>query len=130
MNKLFDNFFGMTRRGGDIGATRWAPRVNVEETPDRYEVTAEIPGMEKDEIKIEVKDHEMTIRGEKKMEEEKKDKNFHLFERCYGQFARTFALPDNVDTNKITAEYKNGILMLGIPKTEEAKPKEIEVKIK
>jgi len=130
MNRLFDNFLGMPPRRDEPRMARWAPRVNIEEMEDKFEVTAEIPGIGKDEIKIAVKDHELTITGEKKVENKKNGNNIHLCERCYGQFVRTFTLPDNVDANKIAAGYENGILTLEIPKTKEAKPKEIEVKIK
>ena len=92
-------------------------------------LTAEIPGMAKDDIKAEVKDHQMTITGEKKLQDDKNGKDYHVCEICYGKFERTFTLPDNVDTQKIDAEYKDGILNLAIPKTEEAKPKEIKVKV-
>jgi HSP20 family protein len=130
MNRLFDNFFGWPKRGNDTYVKRWAPRVNIEETDVKFELTAELPGMEKDDINIEVQDNTLTIRGESKFENEKKEKNYHLCERCYGEFTRTFTLPDNVDTDKIDAEYKNGILKLEIPKTEKALPKEIKVKVK
>lgn len=108
---------------------RWTPRVNVEENDDTFELTAEVPGMKKDEINIDIKDHTLTIRGERKLDEEKKDKNYHVCERCYGEFTRTFTLPDNVDADKIEAQYDAGILRLTIPKKEEAKPKEIQVKV-
>lgn len=130
MNNIFDNFFGLPRRRVDFGRYGWTPRVNVEENDERYEVTAEVPGMEKEDINIDIRDHTLTLKGEKKLEEEKKDKDFRLLERCYGEFTRTFKLPEDVDTAKIEAAYKNGILMIDIPKTEKAKPKEIKVKVK
>ena len=127
---LWDNFFSLRRTGGDMENYRWAPRVNVEENDDAFELTAEVPGMKKEDINIDIRDRTLTIRGEKKIEEEKKDKNYHVCERCYGEFTRTFTLPDNVDIEKIDAKYDQGILMLTIPKREEAKPKEIEVTVK
>jgi len=130
MNRIFDSFFGLTRRGEELDTIRWTPRVNIEESEDSFEITADLPGMNKDDIKVEVRDHTLTIRGERKLEEEKKNKNFHLFERCYGEFSRTFTLPENADTDKIEAEFENGVLRLNIPKVEEAKPKEIKVKVK
>ena len=129
MDRMFDNFFGFNWPRTEADNSLWTPRVNIEDEDGRYILTAEVPGMEKEGINIEVKDHVLTLTGENKMEEEKKEKNFHLFERCYGQFARTFRLPENVDTEGIAAEYKNGILKIDIPKTEEAKPKEIKVKV-
>jgi HSP20 family protein len=131
MNKMFDNFFGMTRAAENADREiYWTPRVNIEETDDQFEVTAELPGLEKQDVKIEVKDHVLTFTGEKKTEKKQKDRNVHLYERAYGKFCRTFALPDNVDVDKIGAEFRDGILHIGIPKTEEAKPKQIEVKVK
>ena len=131
MNRMFDNFFGMPRSvGKDDRVLYWTPRVNVEETGDQFEVTAELPGMNKDDVKIEVKDHVLTFAGEKRAEKEEKDRNVHLFERAHGKFCRTFTLPDNVDVDKIEAEFRDGILHIDIPKTEEAKPRQIEVQVK
>ncbi len=128
MNRLFDDFFGMQRRAEDQDRTYWTPRVNIEEVKDRFEITAELPGLKKDDVKIEVKDRVLTLTGEKKVENEGKDRNVYLYERAYGRFCRTFTLPDNVDDDKIEAEFKDGIMKINIPKTEEAKPKEIKVK--
>ena len=72
----------------------------------------------------------LTFTGEKKTENEKKDRNIHLYERAYGKFCRTFTLPDNVDVDKIEAKFKDGILHIGIPKTEETKPRQVEVRVK
>jgi HSP20 family protein len=130
INRMFDNFFGLRRTQRDMDGMRWTPRVNIEENDDRFELTAEIPGMEKNDINIDLRDHVLLIKGEKKFEKEKENKDFQIFERCYGEFARTFTLPENVDTDKIEAEYKNGILMINIPKIEQAQPKEIKVKVK
>lgn len=129
MNHLFGNFFGLP--GGYIERNEpgWTPRVNVRELDEKFVLTAEIPGMVKDDIKVEVKDHQLMITGEKKMQEDKDGKDYHVCEISYGAFERTFTLPENVDTRKIDAEYKDGILNLSIPKTEEAKPKEIKVKV-
>ena len=123
---LFEEFFGMP-------ATRertWVPRVDVNEHEDRFEVLAEIPGMEKDEITIEVQDRMLAIRGEKKDEEEKEGGGRHIRERRRGRFERTFTLPDNVDVGEIDAAYRNGVLTITIPKMEEAKPKEIRIDVK
>lgn len=131
MNRMFDNFFGMPRKVEKSDRELyWTPRVNVEETDEQFEVTAELPGLNKGDVKIEVKDHVMTFTGEKKTENEKKDRNVHLYERAYGKFCRTFTLPDNVDVDNIAAEFKDGILRIDMPKTEEAKPRQIEVQVK
>lgn len=131
MNRMFDNFFGMPRKVEKSDRELyWTPRVNVEETDEQFEVTAELPGLNKGDVKIEVKDHVLTFTGEKKTENEKKDRNVHLYERAYGKFCRTFTLPDNVDVDNIAAEFKDGILRIDMPKTEEAKPRQIEVQVK
>ena len=131
MNRMFDNFFGAPRRAEkDDRVLYWTPRVDVEEADDQFVVTAELPGLNKDDVKIEVKDHVLTFTGEKKAENEKKDRNIHLYERTYGKFCRTFTLPDNVDVDKIEAGFKDGILHIDIPKTEEAKPRQVEVQVK
>jgi HSP20 family protein len=130
MNMLFGDFFNTTRRGDEVGMMRWAPRVDIMEENNHYELTADLPGLKKEDIKVEIHDNVLTLRGEKKMEEEKKDKNYRLNERYYGEFIRTFTLPENVEKNGIEAEFKDGVLVLTIPKAEKAKPKQIEVKVK
>ena len=131
MNRMFDNFFGAPRRvEKDDRVLYWTPRVDIEEADDQFVVTAELPGLNKDDVKIEVNDHVLTFTGEKKTENEKMDRNIHLYERAYGNFCRTFTLPDNVDVDKIEAEFKDGILHIDIPKTEEAKPRQVEVQVK
>lgn len=130
MGMMFDEFFGDGKKMRELGLTRWHPRVDITEEDNRYELTADLPGMRREDIKVEVRDNVLTLRGEKKMEEEKKDKNYRLSERYYGEFTRTFTLPENVDRNAIDAEFKDGVLHLSIPKTEKAKPKQIEVKVK
>ena len=89
-----------------------------------------MPGLKKDDIKIEIHDNVLTLRGEKKLEEEKKDKNYRLCERYFGEFVRTFTLPENVNKDGIEAEFKDGVLTVAIPKVEKPKPKQIEVKVK
>ena len=128
--RMFDNFFGVDRRRMDLQSFDWTPRVNVEEAEDRFEITAEVPGMAKDGVNIEVQENMLTIKGEKKVEKEEKDRNFHICERSYGTFQRSFTLPENVKSEEIEAEYANGVLKILIPKAEPVKPKEIKVKVK
>jgi HSP20 family protein len=130
MNRLFNNFFGAPRKIEDTELLHWNPRVNIAETEDRFEVSAELPGLKKDDVNIEIKDHVLTFTGEKKLNAETKEKNVHLFERAYGRFCRTFSLPDNVSVDQIEAQFEDGVLRIDIPKTEEAKPKQIAVKVK
>lgn len=105
----------------------WAPRVDIAETDKEFVIKAEIPEVQKEDVKVTVDSGVLTIRGERKKE---KDKKFHRIERYYGSFVRSFTLPDNIDESKIEATFKDGMLNLQIPKTEETKPKAIEVKVK
>ncbi len=105
------------------------PRVNIAENDDQVDITFEIPGMEKGDIKVLVQDGQLTVSGERKFKEEQKEENFVRTEIRTGSFSRAFTLPDYVESEKILADYKNGFLEITLPKKEEKKPKEIEVKI-
>lgn len=107
----------------------WAPRVDIAETENAFEIKAELPEIKKEDVKVSVYNGVLMIRGERKQEKEEKGKKFHRVERKYGSFTRSFTLPDNVDENGIKAAFKDGILNLQILKTEEAKPKAIEVNV-
>ena len=130
VERMFDSFFGIDRRRQDLQSFDWTPRVNVEEADDRFVVTADLPGMKKEDIDIQLQENVLTIKGERKHEKEEKEKNYHIFERSCGTFQRAFTLPENVEMEKIDAEYRDGVLSIAIPKTEPAKPKEIRVKVK
>jgi len=106
----------------------WMPQVDISETEEAFIVKAELPGVEKEDVCVNFENSILTIRGEKKVETE--DKKRHRVECSYGSFIRSFTLPQTIKADKIEAVYKNGILNLTIPKAEEAKPKQIEVKIK
>jgi HSP20 family protein len=106
----------------------WLPVVDIEENKDAYLVKAELPGVKKEDVSVNIDNGVLTIKGEKKSEI--KDKKQHRVECSYGSFVRSFTLPQTVKAEKVEAEYKNGILNLTIPKSEEAKPKQIEVKVK
>ena len=124
MNRLFDE---LPIGDEESRASTWSPRIEFVETEGNFEVTAELPGMERDDVKIELVNNVLTIFGEKHAEL-KKDRKVYLCERVYGSFSRSFQLPAQVDAAKIKAEFKNGILTLNLPKVEEAKPKKIEIK--
>jgi HSP20 family protein len=128
--RMFDDFFGRERRRMDLENFDWTPRVNVEEMEEEFEITAELPGMKKEEINIEVHDNVLTIKGERKYEKENKDGNYHICERSYGTFQRAFTLPENVQTEGIDAEYVDGVLRLTVPKVEPEKPKEVKIEVK
>ena len=107
----------------------WAPLVDIVEDAKEYLIKAELPEVKKEEIKVGVQDDVLTITGERKYEKEEKGKKYHRVERAYGSFARSFTVPEDADGAKVTAEFKDGILKVHLPKTEEAKPKTIEVKV-
>ena len=127
-----DHMFNRFMRGGTIddGASVWLPAVDVTEEQDKYILNIELPGVRKDDVKITMVDDVLTIRGEKKQEKETKEKNCLRVERTYGSFQRSFTLPASIHGGKTEASYDNGVLTVTLPKSEEAKPKEIEVKVK
>jgi HSP20 family protein len=112
-----------------ISVTQWSPLVDITEDDKEYLVKAEIPEMKKEDIKINVHDDVLTLSGERKYEKEEKGKKYHRVERAYGSFLRSFTLPEDADGTKINAEYKDGMLKVHLPKSEQAKKKAIEVKI-
>lgn len=110
--------------------TEWAPTADIVENRDSIFIRAELPGMPEKDIKVEMENGILTLRGERKLEKETTDKGYKHIERTYGKFVRSFTLPPNVDYNKITANFNNGLLEIVIPKKEEAKPKAINVEVK
>ena len=106
----------------------WSPSLDVSETKDAFAVKAEIPGMEPSDIHVELDNQVLTIKGEKKQEKENKGEHCYRMERSYGAFARSVRLPAPVDTSKVTAGFKNGVLTVTLPKTPGAKGTEISVK--
>lgn len=126
---LMEDFFRerWPRRAFDETSS-WFPRVDIAEDEDNITVTADIPGMKKDDIKITLTDNTLTISGEKKIKRDEKKENYHRVERICGTFSRSFFIPSSVDSEKISASYKDGVLKITLPKKEEAKPKEITIK--
>jgi len=127
VGRLFDGLFSDFKEDGGL-MTSWSPRADVTENNESYVIKAELPGVSKNDVKITVRENILTIKGEKKQEKEEKDHNLHRVERSYGSFERSFSLPSNLKSDKIDAAYKDGVLTVTLPKAEEAKPKEIEVK--
>ena len=126
-DSLIDSFWGSWGDGnGTPGA--WHPRVDVSETEDAYVVHADLPGIDRKDISVTLKENVLRIEGEKKRTSEE-DKGFYRSERAFGRFSRSFRLPSALDADKISASYKEGVLSLTIPKAEVAKPKQIEVKV-
>jgi HSP20 family protein len=134
MERMMGDFFGRRpwwpeRWFRTEGMELTAPVVDLYEEKDDIVVKAELPGIEKDKIEVNLTDHTLTIKGEKKKEEEIKEENYYRSERSYGSFVRTLELPKDVHTDKVKATFKNGILEVRLPKTEEAKAKEVKVKV-
>ena len=130
MNRMFNDSF--VNRGGDealLNRGTWTPAVDIQETPEAYFVHAELPDVKKDDVKVTVQNGVLLLTGERRQEKEEKGKKFHRVERSYGSFLRSFALPENVDDGKLSAEFKDGVLNVRLPKTEKAKPKAIAVKV-
>lgn len=115
------------RRDEEMSLGAWLPPVDIAEDKDRIVLTAELPGFTEDQIEIQMEGGVLTLRGERKFEEEKEGRNYHRVERSYGQFVRSFTLPNNVDRDRIQATFHNGLLEIALPKREEAKPRQIRI---
>lgn len=124
------------RRGANDGqsaqvVTDWMPLVDISEDEGAYSIVAEVPEVKKEDVKVTLENGVLSIRGERKFERTEGDgKKYHRVERCYGCFARTFNLPNDADAGKVEASFHDGILKIRVPKSEAAKPKEIEVTVK
>lgn len=129
MDRLWDRVGGETplsRTFGDV----WSPSVDISETKDSFVVKAELPDLEAKDVNVSISGEVLTIKGEKKAEEEAKDEHYHCVERYSGSFQRIFQLPSGVKADQIKATFDKGVLKVTLPKVEEAKKKEIEVKVK
>lgn len=107
----------------------WTPAVDIQETEKEYLLKLEIPEVKKEDVKVTIQENELMVTGERKLEKEEKGKKFHRIERAYGTFLRTFALPLDADETKITADFKEGLLVIHLLKLEKPRPKTIEVKV-
>jgi HSP20 family protein len=120
MNRLFE--------GGANGAQLWAPVVDVTENENEIVLEAELPGMKKDEIDIQLNGDTLTLRGERQIEQSQKDEQYHRVERQYGAWQRSFQIEIPIDAQKVSADYESGVLTVRLPKAEEIKPRQIEIK--
>jgi HSP20 family protein len=129
MDRLWDAFFEgrSVRRFDEMKG--WLPSIDVSETKNEIVVKAELPGMDPKDIDISLSDGSLVLKGEKKHEKEEKEENYHFIERSYGSFVRSVPLPAEVKHDKINASYKNGVLKVVLPKSEESKKKEIKIKV-
>ena len=128
-DRLWDRFLGEIPFGRTFTES-WLPSVDISETKDNFVVKAELPGLEAKDVNVSISGDILTIKGEKKAEEEEKDEHYHRIERYSGSFQRVFQLPSGVIADKIEATFDKGVLKVTLPKVEEAQKKEIEVKVK
>ena len=112
-----------------LTTAEWAPSVDISEDDQEYLIKAEVPEVNKEDVKVTVENGVLTIKGERKFEKEEKNKKFHRIERSYGSFVRSFSIPDDADPTKVTADFKEGLLQVRLAKSEERKPKYIEVAV-
>jgi HSP20 family protein len=113
----------------NMTVAEWAPLVDITEDDKEYLISAELPDVKKNDVKVTVENGILSISGERKFEKEEKNKRYHRVERSYGSFLRTFTLPDDADADKVNAEFKDGVLRVHVAKSEHARPKQIEVKV-
>ena len=126
-SRLFGSTFGRAEREDELTLGAWAPPVDIAEEKDRIQITAELPGFKEDQIEIQTENGMLTLRGERRFEKETDSKSYHRVERSYGQFLRSFSLPNNVDREKIKAKFSNGLLEVELPKREDARPRTIKI---
>jgi HSP20 family protein len=127
MNRLFED--AVTARGEekDMISSTWTPSVDIYETENSLVLTAEVPGVDENNIEIKIEDNTLSLNGERIFEKETSEENYHRIERSYGSFYRSFTIPRNVDQEKIKAEHDNGVLRITMPKKPESKPKTVKV---
>jgi len=132
MNRLFDQALSKTRADDEEGltASTWLPAVDIFETADSIVMKAELPGVSRENIDIQVRDNTLALKGERTFEREVKDENYLRIERSYGAFQRAFSLPTVIQQDKIKAVFKDGVLEVTMPKAEEAKPKQVKIDVK
>ena len=132
MQDRINRIFGEQYRGNDDMMSRgdWMPPVDIYEN-DQHEIVlkAELPGITREDIDLRVENNTLTIRGERKRQQEAKQENYHRVERLYGSFSRSFSLPSTVNTEKVRAEFRDGVLTVTLPAREEAKPRQIQVQV-
>src|SRR5436853_4894238 len=129
MNRALEDAFGRRFRAEGANGALWQPPIDIEEQTDRYLIHVELPGMRLEDIKITLEDNILAVRGEKSRTEEQKNATFHKLERVYGTFERSFTLTHAVKSDKVEATYRDGVLEVSVPKAEEAKAREIPIKI-
>ena len=129
MDRMLDDFYGRMSPSGESYEGDWLPAMDMRENDGEVLVSLELPGMSKSDIKVSVKNDVLSITGEKKAEKADEKENVHRVERTYGYFKRSVALPVEVDSGKVKASFKDGVLKVTLPKVEAKKPKEIPIQV-
>ncbi len=130
LNRIFGKSPARTEPERELLAMAdWAPDVDITETDTAYLIKGEIPGVNKEDVKVNIENGMLTMSGERKQEKEEKGKKFHRIERSYGSFMRSFRLPDNIDESAVKAEFKDGMLNVTLPKSAQAKPKSTNITV-
>jgi HSP20 family protein len=125
LNRVFDGFFG--RRTANEAARRWIPAMDLIETDDHLVLKADLPGLDRDDVEIEIKDGVLTVSGERKTEHERSSNGYHRVERAVGRFSRSLSLPEGVDADQVQADFDKGVLEVRIPKPAERKPHRVQI---
>ena len=128
VNRLFNDFWNDALHSDTKSEYCWNPSVDVKEKEKEFVLEFELPGVNKDDVKLSVDNNVLTVSGEKKYEEKEEKDNYFYNERCFGKFERSFNLPENVEKDKVKANYKDGVLSVSIPKAKKPEPKMIEIK--
>jgi HSP20 family protein len=127
-DQTFGNFFDTVRGGEEVSNRGWLPPVDVRETEEALTLFVELPGIQREDVDITVEDRTLSVRGERKFEQDAERENYHRIERAYGAFTRTFTLPANVQADHVKATFADGVLTIELPKAEESKPRKIAIK--
>lgn len=127
-DRAFGEFLAPLAEGEEISRGSWNPAIDIYETDESVTLNAELPGLTKNEVNISLEDNTLSLSGERKFEKKVEKENYHRIERAYGSFTRSFTLPSNVVTDKVEASFKNGVLTVVLPKSEDAKPRKIAIK--
>lgn len=125
--RLIDTFFNQDSGNEDVSSRSWMPPVDIQETEEGYRLTAELPGLTKEDINITLENNVLRLSGERKFEKDVKKESYHRIERAYGTFGRSFVLPQQVSSEKVEAAFQDGILTITVPKAEQAKPRKINI---
>ena len=129
MDELFHNRLASVLGEGNAQSAAWSPVVDIEEIDKKYIISAELPGLDKDKMKVSVEAGVLMLSGERNLERKVEGKTFHHVERSHGTFSRSFTLPEDADAEKVNANYKDGLLEVSVTKREDAKPKAIEIRV-